>query len=181
MHNQFTAFELAQMASALAPEGADPRLYFPRAKDVLTSAQRYLSEGVTAIVEHAKSPADLALLGVAADHAAVGWEKLLMMLDEAVWKREGRDNRMTEKKEVETFLISKFPDQDSNDGGEKIVLSKGKLFIHQLDGERLSLDEANRIASKWKRFRKERTRKASLGKTRAAENRMAAAARRKDL
>ncbi len=73
-------------------------------------------------------------------------------------------------------MISKFPDQDSNDGGEKIELSKGKLFIHQLDGERLSLHEAKRIVYNWRAFRKERTRKATLGKKRAAKNRIRAAA-----
>ncbi|MFA5262429.1 MAG: hypothetical protein WC378_01290 [Opitutaceae bacterium] len=180
-----TPFQLAQLAVELANMRKDPepRKFFPQANQLLVSAERYMAEGISAIVEHVEeSPAGLAILmsNILMPGSPIGWEVLLTKLEGTVRKRSGRVNRVLSHEEVSMFLMECFSDPVSGLPEEEGKRTQGKDFIHQLDGGRLSQENVQMIIEKWRYYRKELTRKATVGrKKQAADERSEATAKEK--
>ena len=182
MHkNPLTPFQLAQLAVELARNNnhSDPRLFFPKAQQLLISAEAYLTEGINAIVEHAKLPADLALLTTNMP-STFGWDELLPTLAPVVRKRSGRGSQAHTREEIAPFLRKNFRIRTGSHGeiGDKgKSLTEGDDLIHLLDSRRLSQPDAARIRRKWQYFRKKRTNKATEArKENAAKERRRVAA-----
>lgn len=159
---------LAQLAVMLASNKRhpDPRQFFSEADQLLIAAERYIAERVIASVEQAKTVADLRRL---MPTESIGWSEVLVSLEGAVAKRAERLDRV----EVANFLADCFPETASPAPGENQVFThtQGSVFIHQLDGGRLSRHDLNLIIEKWRAYRKERTRAATEQRKKAAADR----------
>ena len=155
-------FQLAQLSVALAKDHQAPQVQFRQALQLLKDAERFLEGDESASIAYANSPADLALLMP----KPIGWSQLLEMLNDAIAKRSGRANRVLTAKGVSDFLTDHFSTPEIGAG-----FATGDLFVQQLDSKRLSPQDADKIVSEWRSYRKEQTRKATVARKEIAERR----------